>query len=216
MKKDTISDIGGFMIPRSPPVRRTSRFKISYMVPVMTQEDVLGYNDTQFHTRSVHTVEKDKQSIYNIEIASALYTVTFQLDEDLVAVPSTPYDGKVEGEDELEKQKPARVEASIKALYYLLTGNFGGKRSRILPHMKLMSLVVTQTDFQFIPNPGHDDNYIESTIRRLEKAKKILDGKVAKTYIINNENLNIPSSSIPIVTLTSPEELIEVLIDGKK
>ena len=212
MLRDTVADIAGFMYPGSISVRRTSRFKVGYAVPIMMSDEAVAFLETQFHTRLVHTAEKGKQSIYNIEIASALYTMTFQLDEDLITVPSTPVkDGvKVKGEEELTNQKQKRVQASLRALYYILTGNFGGKRTRLLPQMELTSLVMTHTDFSFIPTPGHNNNYIENTITRLEKAKKVLDGKVAKVYMINNEGLNV-SKQVNIVS--SPEELIEALLD---
>lgn len=212
MLKDTVADIAGFMYLGDIPVRRTSRFKVGYAVPVVTSDEAMAYLETQFHTRSFHTVEKNKQSIYNVEIASALYTMTLQLDEDLIAVPSTP-GAKVKGEEDLEKQKQNRVQASLRALYYILTGNFGGKRTRFLPQMELASLILTYTDFPFVPTPGHNNNYIESTITRLEKAKKILDGKMAKAYVINNEGVSI-SKQVNIVS--SPEELIEALIDEVK
>ena len=208
MLKDVVADIGGFMYAGKTPVRRTSRIKFGYMIPV-AKEDVLASIDAQFHTRSSNTAEEGKQSIYNVEVASALYTLVFQLDEDLISVPSTVGD-KVNGEEDLAKQRHDRTEAAIRALYCVLTGNFGGKRSRFLPSLELKSLIVTRTDFPFIPSPANRDDYIEDTIQRLQKAKKILEGNVAEAYVINNENHNIPQG---LTMLSSVEELIETLLE---
>jgi len=90
----------------------------------------------------------------------------------------------------------------------LLAGNFGGKRSRFLPSMKLMSLVVVKTDFPFIPEPGHDDSYIKTTVMRLEKAKSVLNGNVAKVYVINNEGIEVGEGA---TVLSSVEDLVAKL-----
>lgn len=183
MFKDIVADIGGFMYAGNVPVRRTSRIKFGYMIPALMGDEIPAQLESQFHVRYS---EKD-QMIYNVEVSSALYVMSFSLDEDLIAVPSTE-GPKVNGEDTLTKQRDSRVKTAIEALYYVLTGNFGGKRSRFLPSMKLMSGIVTVTDFPFIPEPGHTNDYIATTVKRLGKAKEIFKGK-SKVYVINNEGI---------------------------
>ncbi|BCU69798.1 type I-A CRISPR-associated protein Cas7/Csa2 [Stygiolobus caldivivus] len=203
MLKDVVADIGGFMYAGGTPVRRTSRVKFGYMIPALTGEDIPAQLESQFHVRS----STKGQMIYNVEVSSALYTMSFSLDEDLVAVPST--EGKeVEGEKALQKQRKDRVEVALKALYYVLTGNFGGRRARFLPNMELMSGIVTVTDFPFMPEPGHTNDYITSSIKRLEKAKSIMNGK-GEAYVIDNEGLGGGEGA---KKLASAEELVEELL----
>ena len=202
MLKDIVADVGGFMYAEAVPVRRTSRIKFGYMIPALTGDEIPAQLESQFHVRS----SQKGQMIYNVEVSSALYVMSFSLDEDLISVPSN--EGKeVEGEKKLREQRTSRVKASIEALYYVLTGNFGGKRSRFLPSMKLMSGIVTVTDFPFIPEPGHTDDYISTTIKRLEKAKKIFNGK-GEALVIDNEGLKHEGGR----KVETVEELIEELL----
>ena len=215
MLKDVVADVGGFMYAGTIPVRRTSRIKFGYMIPALTGEEIPAQLEAQFHVRYSSRMKKEReeevasQMVYNVEVASALYTLTFSLDEDLIAVPST-IGNKVSKETELEKQRPDRVVAAIKALYSILTGNFGGKRSRFLPSMKLMSMVVTLTDFPFIPEPGHTDDYIKVSVDRLRKASRIFNSKRVEVYVINNESLEVPKD---VNIVSTPEDLIMALIE---
>ena len=223
--KDVVADIGGFMYAGNPPVRRTSRIKFGYMIPALKGGEIPAQLEPQFHTRSSNRPsigneqEEKRQAIYNVEVSSALYVMSFELDEDLIAEPSATIEDMSRlnedvkkdletKEKQLKNSKKDRVEVAIKALYSVLSGNFGGKRSRFLPSMQLKSLVVTYTDFPFISEPAHDDNYIELTIKRMEKAKSIFNGQIAEVYVINNEGINVPSN---VKVLSTVEELIDEL-----
>jgi len=203
MLHDVVADVGGFMYAGNIPVRRTSRVKFGYMIPALIGDDIPAQLEAQFHVRS----SQSGQMIYNVEVSSALYVMSFSLDEDLIAVPSTEGE-KVKGEEELEKQRELRVKVAIQALYSVLTGNFGGKKSRFLPSMKLMSGVVTVTDFPFVPEPGHSDDYVKTTMQRLSKAKGIFNGK-GKAYVINNEGLEEGEGAVKV---SNVEELVEKLM----
>ena len=203
MLHDVVADVGGFMYAGNPPVRRTSRVKFGYMIPALIGDDIPAQLEAQFHVRS----SQSGQMIYNVEVSSALYVMPFSLDEDLIAVPSTEGE-KVEGEEELEKQRELRVKVAIQALYSVLTGNFGGKKSRFLPSMKLMSGVVTVTDFPFVPEPGHSNDYVKTTMQRLSKAQGIFNGK-GKAYVINNEGVEEGEGAVKV---SNVEELVEKLM----
>ncbi len=157
--------------------------------------------------------QKQKQAIYNVEVGSALYTFSFALEDESVAIPSNYGSPVKEKEEELGKQKELRREAAIKGLYYVLSGQFGGKRSRFLPSMQLQSLVVTRTDFPFLPEPGHSHDYAAVTYKRLNIAKDLLGGKTADMFIINNEGLK---SEPGIQCFGTAEELIEKLLTGRR
>ena len=206
MLKDVVADIGGFMYAGRAPVRRTSRIKFGYMIPALKDEEVPAQLEAQFHVRFSNKPQGG-QAVFNVEVSSALYVLSFELDDDLIAVPSTVGE-RSKYEEKLEESRQARVEAGIKALYSILTGNFGGKRSRFLPSMKLMSLVVTHTDFPFIPEPAHADNYVGVTVNRMEKARRIFNGKVSDAYVVNNEGLKVPSTAKVVSTA---EDLIDEL-----
>ncbi len=212
MLKDIVADVGGFMYAGSTPVRRTSRIKFGYMIPALRGDDIPAQLEAQFHVRFSNKPESGSQAIFNVEVSSALYTMSFELDDDLIAVPSTVGENVDEEEKKLEEEKPKRREAAIKALYAILTSNFGGKRTRFLPSSELKSLVVTKTNFPFIPEPAHNDNYIKLTGERLEKAKSIMNGK-AEMYVINNENLEVSSNVTLVNTI---EDLIEKLTKNQK
>jgi CRISPR-associated autoregulator, Csa2 family len=203
MLHDVVADVGGFMYAGNPPVRRTSRVKFGYMIPALIGDDIPAQLEAQFHVRS----SQSGQMIYNVEVSSALYVMSFSLDEDLIAVPSTEGE-KVKGEEELEKQRELRVKVAIQALYSVLTGNFGGKKSRFLPSMKLMSGVVTVTDFPFVPEPGHSNDYVKTTMQRLSKAQGIFNGK-GKAYVINNEGVEEGQGAEKV---SNVEELVEKLM----
>ena len=203
MLHDVVADVGGFMYAGNPPVRRTSRVKFGYMIPALIGDDIPAQLEAQFHVRS----SQSGQMIYNVEVSSALYVMSFSLDEDLIAIPSTEGE-KVKGEEELEKQRELRVKVAIQALYSVLTGNFGGKKSRFLPSMKLMSGVVTVTDFPFVPEPGHSNDYVKTTMQRLSKAQGIFNGK-GKAYVINNEGVEEGQGAVKV---SNVEELVEKLM----
>lgn len=203
MVKDIVADVGGFMYAGDIPVRRTSRIKFGYMIPALMGDEIPAQLESQFHVR--YSVKG--QMIYNVEVSSALYVMSFSLDEDLIAVPSTE-GKKVNKEDELNKERGERIKAAIEALYFVLSGNFGGKRSRFLPSMKLMSGVVSVTNFPFIPEPGHTNDYIVTTVNRLEKAKKIFNGK-GDVYVINNEGIEEGGAK----RVASIEDLISELMN---
>ncbi|AEB95256.1 type I-A CRISPR-associated protein Cas7/Csa2 [Metallosphaera cuprina] len=210
MLKDLVADVGGFMYAGGNPVRRSSKFSVGYMIPVLGNGDIPAQLEAQFHVR-YSSSKMENQAIFNVEVGSALYTLSFMLDEEKVAVPSNP-GPQVEGEKRLQEQKMNRVEAAIKSLYTVLTGNFGGKRSRFLPSMELKSAVVTVTDFPFITEPGHSNDYISLTGDRVKKAKDVLGGKRVLTYAIDREGLNLGSAE----RISDPEDMIRRLLEEAK
>ncbi|MCG3109170.1 CRISPR-associated aCascade subunit Cas7/Csa2 2 [Metallosphaera sp. J1] len=210
MLKDVVADVGGFMYAGKNPVRRSSRFMVGYMIPALKGDDIPAQLEAQFHVRYSVVGSKEEQAIYNVEVGSALYTVSFVLDDEFVGVPSNP--GVAEREKELLGSRKARVEASVRALYHLLTGNFGAKRSRFLPQLELKSAVFSVTDFPFMVEPGHSDSYIRLSQERAEKARSVLKGNKVRVYAINREGLDAGKAEVK----GSPEDVIEALISEVK
>ncbi|MFP3297834.1 MAG: type I-A CRISPR-associated protein Cas7/Csa2 [Thermocladium sp.] len=211
MLKDVVADIGGFMYAGKYPVRRSSKFMVGYMIPVLSKDEIPAQLEAQFHVRYSVVSSKEKQAIFNVEVGSALYTLSFSLDDEFIGVPSN-YGEKVDKEDELVKTKDQRRKVAINALYSIMTGYFGGKRSRFLPSIELKSAVVTVSDFPFIPEPGHSEDYIKLTSERIERAKTILNGNSTSIYAINKEGINVGKATV----VNSPEDLISLLSENNE
>lgn len=113
LSKDIVADIGGFLYLGDIPVKRTSTFKVGYMIPAFDNIDV-AILDPQQHARHVSMLddkrdrddkadrddERDKddktnrddktappQMIYYRELGSALYTFRISIDIDKVSKP---------------------------------------------------------------------------------------------------------------------------------
>ncbi len=209
MLADVVADVGGFMYAGKNPVRRSSRFYVGYMIPALDGEEIPSQLEAQFHVR--YSQSTQQHAIFNVEVGSALYTVSFALDEQTIAIPSNP-GAQVNGEDTLAQQRKDRVEIAAKALSVVFNVAFGGKKSRFLPSATLQSAVVTYTDFPFIPEPGHSKTYIKDTVDRMNKAASLRDSKNAVAFAINNEGLEVGNAQVK----TYPEDLIAELLKQVK
>ncbi len=241
MNKDIVSDVGGFMYAESPPVRRTSLFKTSYMIPSIVDGNVSSMLESQFHVRyfdpsGIKKKKEEKsekkgnseasswdvnQSIFNIETSSTLYSFTFILDEKLIGVPtveSERNDALIEQERILESTRKGRVEASVKALYPLISmsTDFGAKSSRYYPNPQLQSLVCTYSKFPFVPEPSNSRDYIDRTISRIEKADKIFskeEGRDYSVFVMDREDIFKNREAKKTQNVEFLEELISGLLE---
>lgn len=168
MLKDVVADIGGFLYAgKDVQVKRPSVFQVSYMVPAYDSGAETAALESQFHVRMSPT-NTDKQIPFNVEVGSALYTLTFNLDLDRISVPFSPGD-KVKGEEELAKQKTKRVEIAKRAVYRLLENlDFGAKKSRFNPVFQVVDGVAVSSDKPFSATPGVLSSYISETVKRVK------------------------------------------------
>jgi CRISPR-associated protein Csa2 len=190
-----VEDVGGFLIPLEPPVRRTSRLYISYMIPSLA--DLKFSSEVQFHTRGapqannlVDLMRKEKervreeerpQSIYYVESSSAVYTFSAALDLSGIGVTSNcdKSDGgklvceKLDGGERLE-----RARLAILALAELVKGGvFGGKQSSYRPHWMPLSVVVSiSRPLRFMTAPAHKHEYIRETYELASRNATLLKG----------------------------------------
>ncbi|RLC33753.1 MAG: type I-A CRISPR-associated protein Cas7/Csa2 [Candidatus Nealsonbacteria bacterium] len=174
--KDIVADIGGFLYAGNYSIKRTSRFQVGYMIPALKEVDVAAL-EAQFHVRMVpsRATERGKRGLappqapFNVEVGSAVYTFTFNLDIDGIAEPSTKF-GKLDEEklEQLKKQKHKRIKAAIISLAKLLSGmEFGAKRTRFLPNTELLSAVLAYSkNGSFVVSPGNSKDYVELTVKR--------------------------------------------------
>ncbi len=221
--KDVVADVGGFMyipVKRTGdiPVKRTSRFQVGYMLPALEDVTKAAALEAQFHVRFLFSKQQKGgegaalgQIPYNIEAASALYTLTFNLDIAGIAVPSTTFGKKSEAsEKQLAAQAPKRRLSALKALGSLLSNlSFGAKHSRYLPNSELMSCILTVSSIPFTVSPGNTRAYIAQTSRRMKQLSSIVGGEV-KAWAVAKEELEKPSD---VIYLETVEEIIGSVID---
>jgi CRISPR-associated protein Csa2 len=190
-----IEDVTGFMATeeKGRAIRRTSRIQFSHLIP-----DADSANHVppmpQFHVRYG---EKETQTIYNIESASAIYTLIVNIDVD----------GIGKGVSITTSDREARVEAALDALMLMLNGGYiGAKKSRYFPQMELLgAIAVVSNPYPFVVSPPkaklNNDGallpwYLEDTLRRALEFKKIFNNATLRLYYIDNEFNWIPSVNV--------------------
>ncbi|MCS7110115.1 MAG: hypothetical protein NZ956_01420, partial [Candidatus Caldarchaeum sp.] len=152
------------------------------------------------------------QAVYNIEAASALYTMTFNLDISGIGVPSTQFGEKHPEEKELEAQAPRRRTAALKALSAFMSQiSFGGKHSRYLPNAELMSCVLALSDMPFTVTPGNFRNYVERTSVKLKKLSSIFNVGGRVWAVVKEKNVTVPSE---VKIVENAEDIVAELLEN--
>lgn len=186
IKQSIIADVGGFLYAEEAlPVKRTSRIQTGYMLPTYDSIKSVAI-EAQFHARHVPAEtgaggQRAAQMIYYVEVASALYGLTINLDIDGIGKTSL-----VRVEDVVDKdEKLRRVKASLAALAGLFIGSgFGAKLSRFLPVRTIESAVATISNpTAFTVSPPQLPNYIEDTVSRAKEASRVLSKLGVKSSI---------------------------------
>ncbi len=218
IKNCLVEDIGGFLRADRPPVKRTSRFQVGYLVPTY---DAISSTvlDTQFHVRhapsEVAKERKEKreerevqaQMIYYVETGGAVYGFNMNIDIDGIGKTSMLEVKDVLSRDEREK----RIRTVMSALLIILSSNmFGAKRTRFLPIIDVKSAIAAVSDpIPFTVAPAMNKDFIESTLRKrnrfLEVTKKLKIDENINLYAFSNE-VEIPEG---IVKVDSIEHLLE-------
>ncbi len=171
-----VADIGGFLYAENPPVRRTSVFQVGYAVPVEEFIEATAI-EAQVHTRQAVVgleaeAERQAQMLYYVEVASAIYGVTFNIDLDGIGKTSMVRVEQVVSGEEWKR----RVKAAIGALALTLGETmFGAKRSRFNPVLEVLNAVVAISHpLGFTVTPPQKKNYIDETIARAKKYSELL------------------------------------------
>jgi CRISPR-associated protein Csa2 len=170
-----VEDIGGFLYAGAQPVKRTSRFQVGYVVPAYDTLTTAAV-EAQFHVR--YARELKFQSIYNIEVGSAVYVLGFNLDVDGIGILSSIKTS--EGVPKEERLK--RIELAVKALGFMLSNSFfGAKRSRFTPAWKVLNAVaVVSHPIPITADPAHTKDYVLTTMKKVESFKKLVSGGTLK------------------------------------
>jgi CRISPR-associated protein Csa2 len=177
--KDIVCDVGGFLYAGTYPIKRTSRFQVGYMIPALADVKSSAL-EAQFHARhAASKAEKGKSGFtryhtpYNIEVGSAVYTYTFNLDVDGLTKLSTLYGPKQSAEisneeKKLASERPERVKVALAALADIISSSsYGAKRSRFLPNAVPLSAVASfSSTSAFAVSPGNSKDFIKETLLR--------------------------------------------------
>lgn len=210
-----VEDIGGFLYAEATPVRRTSRFEVSYIIPVYEAIEATAI-EPQFHSRQAPSearaeesekAQRAAQMIYYIETASALYGFSFNI--DLRGIGRT---SMIEVKDAVSREERIRrVKVALGALALTLTGvAFGAKRSRFLPISEINNMIaVISSRIPFSISSPVTNNYIEKTVERVKSLRKLLSELGVKNEIkVLVYGAKVDDGEI----LKSPEDLMERLI----
>lgn len=183
-----VEDVGGFLFPGATPVKRTSRFQVGYMIPALDAIEKCAI-EPQFHVRHSPSLTKGAQAqaqmIYYVEVSSAPYILTFNLDVDGIGRTSM-----IKVEDAVDKsERVKRIEVALKALGMMLdTRIFGAKLSRFNPVMEyeVIFALVSKT-FPFTISPPGNKEFVKETISRVGKYKA-MTGDEVKMYLYSKQD----------------------------
>ncbi len=181
-----VEDVGGFLAPTNPPVKRTSKIYTGYVIPSLMDLEATAI-EPQMHARHAPPSEMKRrgeireQMIYVTETASAIYAMTFGI--DVTGIGRLSYASQELVIDLEEKKK--RIETVIEALYQVVgQGMFGAKRTRFDPQYMVESLVATVSiGIAFNASPAHNANYIANTVDRARKVLNFLSIKPLRIWI---------------------------------
>lgn len=220
-----VADVGGFLIAEIFPVKRTSPLSVGYIVPVYDAIEATAL-ESQFHVRHVPSETKEgggargeeseeraraAQMIYYVEVGSALYGATINLDVSKIGRTSLIKIEDVVGEEERRK----RVKASLLAIALTVSElSFGAKRSRFNPIGETLEVLAAISHPKpFTVSPPHNNDYMEVTQKRARNFISLLGraGIEGEVRLLGyRREGGIPSG---IESFSTPEELFERMIE---
>jgi len=169
IKGCVVEDIGGFLI-NEMKVKRTSRFQTGYMLPV--------YDGLEAASKSIQQHKGEDE--YYVEIASALYSFTFNLDIDGIGCASLTRRRKVIETEERRR----RIKLAVQTLAYMMDSFLlGANRSRFLPTVTLDSFIITlSSPYPFVVSSPARADYIEDTLERAKDFEELSGSNVQIWY----------------------------------
>ncbi len=167
-----VEDVGGFLYaPKAGGnVKRTSNFYTGYMIPTKEAlENVVI--EPQLHSRyalGTKFVEGGQgQMIYYVELSSAVYTFSFDLDTRYIGRATFVYD---KARQDIVNDRKKRIEVTLNAIQkFLIEFMFGAKKTRFLPVVEWASLVIAVSDdIWTVPSP-FTGNYVDKAKKKTQK-----------------------------------------------
>lgn len=200
VKNCVVEDITGFMIAAEKGQmanRRTSTISFSYMLPDL--EGASAHIEPQMHVRYNLLQSKELQQPFEIETATAIYTVSIALDPEKIGVVEQGVyeNGQYRTRKEGVSDRKERVILAFDALKVLFEGQvYGAKKSRVLPIVRILGAVATISDpWPFMVSPARvrseDDHYINETWERALMYVKTLSEETIQITYMDKEGLSI-------------------------
>ncbi|RLG88032.1 MAG: type I-A CRISPR-associated protein Cas7/Csa2 [Thermoprotei archaeon] len=190
IKNCVVEDVGGFLLAGKPPVKRTSRFYVSYMIPAIDAIEKAAL-EPQMHVRHAPKASQklaQAQMPYYVEVGSAIYSWSFYLDIGGIGVSSLTNEKVISDQDRL-----SRIELSLDALALMIeTKLFGAKLTRFNPltDYESVMLILSKTCPLTVSAPTKRE-YIKDTLRRAKIIKEKFSSEVkAFTYIADKAELD--------------------------
>ena len=212
-----VEDVGGFLYAyRGRNVKRTSNFSTGYMIPVKEALESVVI-EPQLHSRyalGTPFVEKGTQGqmIYYVEISSAPYVFSFDLDTKYIGKLTFSYE-KV-GEPAVDNNElKERVNVTLESLkLFLIEMMFGAKKTRFLPVIDWESIVIAvSNDVWTVPSPL-SASYISNTLNKFDK----INGKPELFVYINPMMLEDTTAYVEKKTEELLESFYKALEEFKK
>jgi CRISPR-associated protein Csa2 len=217
-----VEDIGGFLYPGDRPVKRTSRFQVSYMVPTMESLEAGAVAvEPQFHirhspTRAAREGEQEVagQMMYYVETGSAVYALTFNLDAGSIGKTSMLRIEQVVDGEELRR----RVELAVDALALMLDSRiFGAKLSRFTPIVEYEAVLAAVSNYPpFTVSSPALRSFAESTARRAAEYKKVFGEEVFLVGFGDGMPETVEKKDSLIELFSRVKELLLSKIEGRK
>jgi len=188
IKSCVVEDVGGFLAPTEPPVKRTSRIYTGYAIPSLMDLDASAI-EPQMHARHAPPAailkggQVKPQMLYTVETASAVYAFQFSVDISGIGRQSYASRSLVVGIDEKKK----RVETVIEALYQVAAqGMMGAKRTRFDPYYSVLSAVASvSVGIAFNATPAHSEDYVVQTAERAKSVLGILSVSPLEIHVVS-------------------------------
>jgi len=171
-----VEDIGGFLYAEQPNVKRTSTFSTGYLIPVREALKIVSI-DPQLHSRYALGTKFVKagegaagQMIYYVELSSALFSFSFDLDTKYIGKYTFHVDEYGKNIISIEKIGK-RVIASLEALKRLLSEfPVGAKRTRFNPSdLRWDSIAIAVSDEVWTMPSSFTQNYMERAMMKKSK-----------------------------------------------
>jgi CRISPR-associated protein Csa2 len=154
-------------------IKRTSNFSVGYMIPAKESIESIAI-EPQLHSRyalGTRFVEKGTQGqmIYYVELSSAPYIFSFDLDTRYIG--KLAFSSEKAGELAVGKEeRELRIEVSLESLKSFLTEMmFGAKKTRFLPVINWESIVIALSDNIWTATSPLTAGYITNTVSKLNK-----------------------------------------------
>lgn len=192
-----IEDIHGYLSPTRLPIKRDSRVRFSWLVPVEDQEEALS---TALHNRVIKVIplkptaeESEKKAeaeekeveekpeervkgmmIFYKQYASGIYSFSTSLDAKRIGMSDytlKPIEGL--GHDETSIRKLA----SVKSFVPLISGEAGASMSRALPIVQPLEILIMASEYPGLPNlvSAYYSRYKDANLKLINATRNLTD-----------------------------------------